>query len=94
MKTVTALLLVSLAVVAIEGQHMKSQRCVCLGAGLNMVKPVLIEKIEILPSSPSCGHMEVIATLKNGAGKRCLNPKSKFTKKIIDKIEKNNRNAR
>lgn len=36
------------------------QRCLCHGAGLNMVKPKLIEKIEIHPISPSCKNLEVV----------------------------------
>lgn len=36
------------------------QRCLCRGGGLKMVKPKLIEKVEIHPISPSCGHLEVV----------------------------------
>ncbi len=36
------------------------QRCLCLGAGFKMVKPKLIEKVEIHPISPSCGRLEVV----------------------------------
>lgn len=36
------------------------QRCLCLGAGVKMVKPKLIEKVEIHPISPSCGRLEVV----------------------------------
>ncbi|ROL51408.1 C-X-C motif chemokine 11-6 [Anabarilius grahami] len=36
------------------------QRCLCRGAGAKMVKPKLIEKVEIHPISPSCGHLEVV----------------------------------
>ncbi|XP_043096539.1 C-X-C motif chemokine 11-1 [Puntigrus tetrazona] len=95
MKTVAALFaLVILAIVAVEGKPgIGIQRCLCLGAGLKMVRPKLIEKVEIHPVSPSCGHLEVVVTLKNGGGKRCLNTESLFTKNIIDMIEKKSRSA-
>ncbi|XP_026067081.1 C-X-C motif chemokine 11-1 [Carassius auratus] len=85
MKTVAALLVfLSLAIVAIEGRPgIGIQRCLCRGAGLRMVKPTLIEKIEIHPVSPSCGHVEVVVTLKNNGGRRCLNKESLFTRNII-----------
>ncbi|XP_056125997.1 C-X-C motif chemokine 11-1 [Rhinichthys klamathensis goyatoka] len=88
MKTVAALLVfISLAIVAIEGQPGPGiQRCLCRGPGVKMVKPKLIEKVEIHPVSPSCGHLEVVVLLKNGAGRRCLNPESLFTKNIIKRI--------
>ncbi|KAK2911800.1 hypothetical protein QQF64_027649 [Cirrhinus molitorella] len=90
MKTVAALLVfISLAIVATEGKPgIGFQRCLCRGAGLKMVNPKLIQKVEIHPISPSCGYVEVVVTLKNGKGQRCLNPESMFTKHIIDRIEK------
>ncbi|XP_016332322.1 C-X-C motif chemokine 11-like [Sinocyclocheilus anshuiensis] len=95
MKTVAALLVfVSLAIVAIEGKPgIGIQRCLCHGAGLKMVRPKLIEKVEIHPISPSCGHLEVVVTLKNGEGRRCLNTESLFTKNIIERIAKKTRSA-
>lgn len=36
------------------------QRCLCRGAGLKMVMPKLIEKVEIHPVSPTCAHLEVV----------------------------------
>lgn len=36
------------------------QRCLCRGLGVKMVTPKLIEKVEIHPFSPSCGHLEVV----------------------------------
>uniref|UniRef100_A0A673KRU7 C-X-C motif chemokine 11-like n=1 Tax=Sinocyclocheilus rhinocerous TaxID=307959 RepID=A0A673KRU7_9TELE len=90
MKTVAALLVfVSLAIVPGIG----IQRCLCHGAGLKMVRPKLIEKVEIHPISPSCGHLEVVVTLKNGEGRRCLNTESLFTKNIIERIAKKTRSA-
>ncbi|XP_067296182.1 C-X-C motif chemokine 11-1 [Pseudorasbora parva] len=95
MKTVAALLVfVSLAIVATEGQpRLGNQRCLCRDAGVKMVKPKLIKKVEIHPISPSCGHLEVVVLLKNGAGLRCLNPESLFTKNIIKRIANKTRSA-
>ncbi|XP_026098045.1 C-X-C motif chemokine 11-1-like [Carassius auratus] len=95
MKTVaTLLVLVSLAIFVIEGRPgIGIQRCLCHGAGLEAVRPKLIEKVEIHPVSPTCGHLEVVVTLKNGAGRRCLNPESRFTKYIIESLAKKTRSA-
>uniref|UniRef100_A0A8C2B6L8 Chemokine (C-X-C motif) ligand 11, duplicate 1 n=1 Tax=Cyprinus carpio TaxID=7962 RepID=A0A8C2B6L8_CYPCA len=73
--------------------HISLSLCLCHGAGLNMVKPKLIEKIEIHPISPSCKNLEVVVTLKNNKGRRCLNTESLFTKFIIDRIAKKTRSA-
>uniref|UniRef100_A0A8C1M708 Chemokine interleukin-8-like domain-containing protein n=1 Tax=Cyprinus carpio TaxID=7962 RepID=A0A8C1M708_CYPCA len=76
-----------------RGPGIGIQRCLCHGDGLNMVKPKLIEKIEIHPISPSCKNLEVVVTLKNNEGRRCLNTESLFTKFIIDRIAKKTRSA-
>nr|AXF84158.1 chemokine ligand 11 [Ctenopharyngodon idella] len=58
-------------------------RCFCADKGVNMVPPKLIEKVEIIPPSPSCENQEIVVTLKNGTEQKCLNPESKFTQKYI-----------
>ncbi|XP_051966991.1 C-X-C motif chemokine 11-1-like [Xyrauchen texanus] len=90
MKTVAAFFVfVFLTIVAVQGQpRFGRQRCLCRGAGVKMVQPMFIEKVVIHPVSPSCGHLEVVVTLKNRRGQRCLNPESLFTKHIIEKIAK------
>ncbi|KAK3514406.1 hypothetical protein QTP70_017613, partial [Hemibagrus guttatus] len=57
-----------------------ARRCLCQGPGSNYVSPKRVDRIEIYPPSASCENVEVIAVLKNGAGKKCLNPESKFVK--------------
>ncbi|XP_055741892.1 C-X-C motif chemokine 11-1-like [Salvelinus fontinalis] len=85
------LLLVNLKV---EGQVGYSKaRCLCLNGMVNHVKPLLIEKLEVYPSSHSCQNIEIIVTLKNGKGKKCLNPEAPFAKKTIQKIMKNQRSV-
>ncbi|TRY87320.1 hypothetical protein DNTS_034016 [Danionella cerebrum] len=67
-----------------EGQPLTGrQRCLCQNNGVKMLNQTLIEKIEIFQRSPSCGRVEIIVTLKNKAGKRCLNSKSKLTHRIL-----------
>ncbi|XP_070992468.1 C-X-C motif chemokine 11-1-like [Oncorhynchus clarkii lewisi] len=78
----------------VEGQvgHSKA-RCLCLNGLVNRVKPLHIEKLEVYTSSHSCRNMEIIVTLKNGEGKKCLNPEAPFAKKTIEKIMKKRRFA-
>ncbi|KAG1937291.1 C-X-C motif chemokine 11-6-like [Pimephales promelas] len=85
MKTIAAfILLACLIAVGVKGQDRSSKgRCFCADKGANMVLVKNIEKVEIIPPSPSCHKREIIVTLKNGAGKKCLNPESKFTKNVI-----------
>lgn len=35
-------------------------RCFCADKGVNMVPPKLIEKVEIIPPSPSCKTQEIV----------------------------------
>ncbi|XP_065123111.2 C-X-C motif chemokine 11-6-like [Paramisgurnus dabryanus] len=90
MKTVAALVfLACLMAVGVNGQDRSSKgRCFCADKGVNMVLVKNIEKVEIIPPSPSCAKQEIIVTLKNGAGLKCMNPESKFTKNILKSLEK------
>ncbi|XP_029619629.1 C-X-C motif chemokine 11-1-like [Salmo trutta] len=92
--TVLISFLACLLLVNVEGQvgHSKA-RCQCLNGMVNHVKPVLIEKLEVYTSSHSCRNMEIIVTLKNGKGMKCLNPETPFAKKTIGKIMKNQRSV-
>ncbi|XP_053530422.1 C-X-C motif chemokine 11-6 [Ictalurus punctatus] len=73
-----------LLIVHVQGQARTSvRRCLCQGPAANVVQPQRIDKIEIHPARASCENVEIIVTLKNGAGKKCLNPESEFTKKYI-----------
>uniref|UniRef100_A0A673FSY5 Chemokine interleukin-8-like domain-containing protein n=1 Tax=Sinocyclocheilus rhinocerous TaxID=307959 RepID=A0A673FSY5_9TELE len=51
----------------------RNLKCVCVCA---------IEKVEIILPSPSCKRLEIVVTMR-GAGQKCLNPGSRFTKKYI-----------
>ncbi|XP_055056009.1 C-X-C motif chemokine 11-6 isoform X1 [Misgurnus anguillicaudatus] len=90
MKTVAAFVfLACLVAVGVNGQDRSSKgRCFCADKGVNMVLVKNIEKVEIIPPSPSCAKQEIIVTLKNGAGLKCMNPESKFTKNILKSLEK------
>ncbi|MCJ8746955.1 hypothetical protein PDJAM_G00147810 [Pangasius djambal] len=73
-----------LLILHVQGQAKTSvRRCLCQGAAANAVRLQRIDKIEFYPVSASCENVEIIVTLKNGAGKKCLNPKSEFTQKYI-----------
>ncbi|XP_043094474.1 C-X-C motif chemokine 11-6 [Puntigrus tetrazona] len=90
MKIITAMVILGcLLVVEVKGQaRSPKSRCFCANQGVNMVSPKLIEKVEIIPQSPSCKTQEIVVTLINSMGKKCLNPESKFTQKYIMKAVK------
>ncbi|KAF5905591.1 C-X-C motif chemokine 11-6-like, partial [Clarias magur] len=67
----------------VQGQANRPSRCLCQGPLANVVRIQRIDKIEVYPTSASCENVEIIVTLKNGVGKKCLNPKSEFTQKYI-----------
>ncbi|XP_056601092.1 C-X-C motif chemokine 11-6-like [Triplophysa dalaica] len=84
MRTVAAfVLLACLVALGVNGQDRSRGRCLCGDTGVNIVLRKNIEKVEIIPPSASCKRQEIIVTLKNRAGRKCLNPESKFTKNII-----------
>ncbi|XP_696046.1 C-X-C motif chemokine 11-6-like [Danio rerio] len=87
MKTLAAVVLLGyLLVIKVEGQaRAPRSRCLCADKGVNMVSPKLIEKVDIIPPTPSCGNLEIVVTLKNGAEPKCLSPDSKFTQKYLMK---------
>ncbi|XP_011821588.1 PREDICTED: C-X-C motif chemokine 11 isoform X3 [Mandrillus leucophaeus] len=61
----------------------KRGRCLCIGPGVKAVKVADIEKASIIYPSNNCDKIEVIITLKENKGQRCLNPKSKQARLII-----------
>ncbi|XP_008067259.1 C-X-C motif chemokine 11 [Carlito syrichta] len=65
-------------------------RCLCIGPGAKAVKVADIEKASIIYPSNNCDKTEVIVTLKEHKGQRCLNPRSKQAKLIIKKLERKN----
>ncbi|XP_015458319.1 C-X-C motif chemokine 11-6 [Astyanax mexicanus] len=79
--------LACLVMISVEGQKTSVQRCLCKGE-VNMVRVQRIEKIEVYPASPSCDNVEIVVTLKNGAGQKCLNPESNFAKNYIKRAIK------
>ncbi|KAL7836544.1 hypothetical protein AOLI_G00278280 [Acnodon oligacanthus] len=85
MKSAAAFVL-CLLVVHVQGQaRLSVKRCLCQGSQVNMVRLQRVEKVEIHPAGPACENMEIIVTLKNGAGQKCLNPKSSFAQNYIKK---------
>ncbi|XP_041957037.1 C-X-C motif chemokine 11-6-like [Alosa sapidissima] len=81
-------LLAALLFVDVRGQLDSRGRCKCQGAGVNAVRPNRIERLEVLPPSSTCPNLEIIVTLKENEGQKCLNPESSFAKNFIKKAIK------
>ncbi|XP_048401490.1 interleukin-8-like [Stegostoma tigrinum] len=62
-----------------------SLRCQCIKTASTFIHPQFMENIEIIPSGPHCENVEIIVTLQN-SDRVCLNPKSPWVHKIIDRI--------
>ncbi|KAL6465586.1 hypothetical protein MHYP_G00257190 [Metynnis hypsauchen] len=90
MKSAVAfVVLACLLMLHVQGQARPStKRCLCQGSGVNMVRLQRVEKVEVYPPSPSCENVEIIVTLKNGAGQKCLNPESSFAQNYIKRAIK------
>uniref|UniRef100_UPI00398E8C89 interleukin-8-like n=1 Tax=Pristiophorus japonicus TaxID=55135 RepID=UPI00398E8C89 len=62
-----------------------NMRCQCIKTSSKFIHPKFMEDIEIIPSGPHCGNVEIIATLQD-SNRVCLNPTSAWVKIIIDRI--------
>ncbi|KAI4893532.1 hypothetical protein NFI96_011215 [Prochilodus magdalenae] len=92
MKILVAFALICLLVVDVRGQARDPKgRCLCAGVGLKVLRLNRVEKVELLPPSASCGKQEIVVTLKDGAGRKCLNPESNFVQELIRKMMENRR---
>lgn len=61
----------------------RTVRCTCITIDERPLKPRALEKLEIIPASLSCPHVEIIATMKKNDEKRCLNPESEAIKNLL-----------
>lgn len=68
----------------------KGGRCLCIDSGVKAVKMAAIEKVSIIYPSNGCDKVEVIVTLKGHKGQRCLDPRSKQGRLIMQTIQKKN----
>ncbi|XP_036454510.1 C-X-C motif chemokine 11-6-like [Colossoma macropomum] len=95
MKSAAAfVVLACLLMVHVQGQARPSvKRCLCQGSGVNVVRLQRVEKVEVYPAGPSCENVEIIVTLKNGAGQKCLNPESSFAQNYIKRAFKKSESA-
>ncbi|KAG8593421.1 hypothetical protein GDO81_000825 [Engystomops pustulosus] len=65
------------------------RRCLCKGPGANYADLKQIKKFEVFPPSSKCEKMEVIVKFKHrGRRGMCLNPDSKFAKKLMEFAKK------
>ncbi|XP_067826575.1 interleukin-8-like isoform X2 [Heptranchias perlo] len=78
-------LYVASAQAASIGRTGMNLRCQCIKTSSEFIHPKFMENIEIIPSGPHCGNVEIIATLKSG-NRVCLNPKASWVKKIVDRM--------
>ncbi|XP_023563455.1 C-X-C motif chemokine 10 [Octodon degus] len=63
-------------------------RCTCIEISTQPVNLRSFQKLEIIPASQSCPHVEIIATLKKNGEKTCLNPKSKVIANLLKAARK------
>ncbi|XP_031246877.1 C-X-C motif chemokine 10 [Mastomys coucha] len=61
----------------------RTVRCTCINIDDRPVKPRALGKLEIIPASLSCPHVEIIATMKKNNEQRCLNPESEAIKSLL-----------
>ncbi|KAM9142475.1 C-X-C motif chemokine 10-like [Pangshura tecta] len=86
MKGTWAVVLCSLLLIAaeIQGQLTSGQgRCSCIDKGSDFVHRKDLRKIDVIPESSSCDHVEIIVTMKRSGEQRCLNPNSKWVQKLV-----------
>ncbi|XP_039398184.1 C-X-C motif chemokine 10-like isoform X2 [Mauremys reevesii] len=91
MKGSWAVVLCSLFLIAVEIQGQLAYgkgRCSCIDKGSNFIQRKALGKIEVIPKSSSCDHVEIIATVKPTGEQRCLNPNSKWVQKLVTALIK------
>ncbi|XP_043096037.1 chemokine (C-X-C motif) ligand 11, duplicate 8 isoform X2 [Puntigrus tetrazona] len=93
MKTAAAFIfLVCCIVLEVKGYTLPGKRrCLCADKGVNKISPKAIQKVKIIPPSPSCKRLEILVTLKRGAGQKCLNPGSEIAKYLLKAIQEKNK---
>ncbi|XP_032772436.1 C-X-C motif chemokine 10 [Rattus rattus] len=64
----------------------RTVRCTCIDFHEQPLRPRAIGKLEIIPASLSCPHVEIIATMKKNNEKRCLNPESEAIKSLLKAV--------
>ncbi|XP_017656221.1 C-X-C motif chemokine 11 [Nannospalax galili] len=90
-KGMAVALAVILCTAVVQGVLMfKGGRCLCRGPGMKAVRRANIEKASVIYPSNSCDRVEVIITLKEHRGQRCLDPSSKQGRLIRQYHEKKN----
>ncbi|XP_003772923.2 C-X-C motif chemokine 10 [Sarcophilus harrisii] len=63
-------------------------RCRCIKSHGVVPNVKSLQKLEVIPASSSCPHIEIIATMKRTQEQRCLNPDSKKINDLIKLINK------
>ncbi|XP_019576051.1 C-X-C motif chemokine 10 [Rhinolophus sinicus] len=88
----SAVLIFCLIILTLSGTQgmplSRSTRCLCITRSDKPVNPRSLEKLEVIPRSPSCPHVEIIVTMKKGKKQKCLNPESKTTENLLKALSK------
>ncbi|XP_037385727.1 C-X-C motif chemokine 10 [Talpa occidentalis] len=83
-----ALLILCLIFLTLNGTQgiplSRTIRCSCIKSSDGPVPLRLLEKLEMIPASQSCPDVEIIVTMKKTGEKRCLNPRSKQVKNLLN----------
>ncbi|XP_051026439.1 C-X-C motif chemokine 10 [Acomys russatus] len=86
----SAVLIFGLILLSLSGMQgvplSRTVRCMCIKIDEQPVKPRALGKLEIIPASQSCPHVEIIATMKKTGEKKCLNPESEVIKSLLKKV--------
>ncbi|KAJ8339235.1 hypothetical protein SKAU_G00360210 [Synaphobranchus kaupii] len=94
MRSAAFILVACLLFVHVKGMSLTPKgRCYCMDAGVNFIKPKLIQKVEVYQPSLSCQKMELVITLKNSGEQKCVNPESRFAKNFIKNAQRKKRSA-
>ncbi|XP_072351838.1 interleukin-8-like [Scyliorhinus torazame] len=92
--TLVVLALLALGVLSIQaasiGNTGMNLRCQCIKTHSKFIHPKHIENIEIIPSGPHCGNVEIIATFKS-TNRVCLHPEAGWVKRVIDRMIKHSK---
>ncbi|KAJ1204874.1 hypothetical protein NDU88_000312 [Pleurodeles waltl] len=86
-----ALLLCALLLLAAEteGSSINGKgRCLCPGPGSNFVRRSLVKSVHFYSEGPGCEKNEVIAVIKKGGEKICLDCNSNKVKKLVLSMKK------
>ncbi|KAL4617475.1 C-X-C motif chemokine 11-like [Arapaima gigas] len=94
MRASTAILLTCLLLVNAEGiAIVPKRRCLCIGPGVNFVRPKNIKTVRVYYPTTFCDKMEILVT-QNDNVKKCLNTMTEFAKTLIRNLQRSKRKGK